>query len=86
MIVRIPSLLFSYTGNQARVEASGGTVGAALADLERQFPGLRFRLVDEQDRIRPHIKVFVDGKLAKGLSTRVRQDGELMIVGALSGG
>ena len=63
MQVLIPSALRSYTG-ASRVQASGATLGEVLADLERQFPGLRFRMVDEQDRIRPHMRVFVDAAAA----------------------
>jgi hypothetical protein len=47
---------------------------------------MRFRVVDEQGAVRRHIKIFVDGVLARDLATPVRSDGELMIVGALTGG
>ena len=57
-----------------------------LAPLDARFPGLRFRVVDEQGAIRPHIKMFVDGVLAPGLAAPVAGARELMIVGALSGG
>ncbi len=61
MQVLIPSPLRSYT-KRSRVEASGATLGALLDDLERQFPGIRFRMVDEQDRVRRHVRVFVAGE------------------------
>ena len=48
MQVLIPSPLLSYTEQQKLVDASGDTLHALLADLERQFPGLLFRIVDEQ--------------------------------------
>lgn len=90
MDVRIPGLLRSYTGGAERVPldvpGGRGTLADALADLEARFPGLRFRIVDEQGAIRPHIKIFVDGTLARDLGTATRADGEVMIVGALSGG
>lgn len=86
MKVRIPSPLFSYTGGAGEAQAVGATLGAVLADLDRQFPGLRFRIVDEQDRLRTHIRVFVDGKLAKALDRDVTGAADVMIVAALSGG
>ena len=86
MRVRIPSTLFSYTGGAAEAEAAGGTLGEVLADLDRQYPGLRFRIVDEQDRLRTHIRVFVDGKLAKALDRDTAAAADVMIVAALSGG
>ena len=81
----IPQALLSYTGRRAEVEASGDSVGALLADLERQFPGIRFRVVDEQDGIRTHLRVFVNGE-AVGLSAAVGEGDEVAILMALSGG
>jgi len=90
MQVRIPGLLRSYTkgaevvGVEARTASP--TVADALADLDARFPGFRFRIVDEQGAVRPHIKIFVDADLVRDLHRPVRPDAELMIVGALSGG
>ena len=85
MKVLIPSALRSYT-RLMRVQASGTTLGELLADLERQFPGIRFRMVDEQDRLRPHMRVFVGGKAVHDLAHPLRPDDEVSIVQALSGG
>jgi molybdopterin converting factor small subunit len=84
--VRIPSPLFSYTGGKADVDASGATLEEVLADLDRRHPGFRFRIVDEQGRIRSTILIYVDGAKAADLRPRVREGGEVMIVAALSGG
>lgn len=87
MIVRIPGLLRSYTAGADRVAlGTHATLGDALVALDGQFPGLRFRIVDEQGAIRPHIKLFVDSVLARTLSTPTATAGEVLIVGALSGG
>jgi molybdopterin converting factor small subunit len=90
MDVRIPGLLRSYTRGAERVvldlPSGRATLADALADLDARFPGLRFRIVDEQGSIRPHIKIFVDGVLARDLATATRPDCEVMVVGALSGG
>jgi molybdopterin converting factor small subunit len=84
--VRIPSPLHSYTAGASEVAAAGQTLDELLADLDRQFPGLRFRIVDEQRQLRTHIKVFVDGGLARTLDRPVDAAHEVMIVCALSGG
>jgi len=87
MIVRIPGLLRSYTRGAETVEvAAASTLADGLDALDTRFPGLRFRIIDEQGAIRPHIKLFVDGALARNLSVPLSSAGELMIVGALSGG
>jgi sulfur-carrier protein len=85
--VLIPGLLRSYTaGAETVVLPEHPTLDSALRELNARYPGLRFRVVDEQDAIRPHIKMFVDGELARRLDTPVAGSTELMIVGALSGG
>ena len=86
MKVRIPDPLRSYTGRQKVVEAAGDTVGAVLNDLERQFPGIRFRMIDEQQRMRRHMKVFVNDESVRDLAAPVGADDEVTIMQALSGG
>jgi len=84
--VRFAALLHDYTEGQAEVEARGATVGEVMDDLERRFPGIAFRVVDEQGRVRRHMKVFVGESLAVDRATPVAPGAELYVVGALSGG
>ena len=86
MKVRIPDPLRSYTARLTVVEGAGETVGAVIADLDRQFPGIRFRMVDEQGKIRPHMKVFLNEDSVRDLQTRVTPSDEMTIMQALSGG
>lgn len=85
MKVLIPSALRSYTG-QAEVEAGGATLAAVLADLDRAYPGMRFRMIDEQEKIRPHIRIFVNGEQVCELAQPLNAQDEVAIVQALSGG
>jgi len=85
MQVLIPSSLRSYTG-VSKVEAGGASLGEVLAELDRRYPGIRFRMVDEQDRLRPHMRVFVKGLAVHELAHPLAPDDELAIVQALSGG
>lgn len=85
MKVLIPSALRSYT-ERAEAEASGATLGALLADLDRRYAGIRFRVIDEQDRIRRHIRIFVNGVQVRELSQALDASDEVVIVQALSGG
>jgi molybdopterin converting factor small subunit len=84
--VLIPSPLRSYTAERSWVEATGATLAAVLDDLERQFPGIRFRMIDEQERMRRHIRFFVNGAQTFDLEAPLRESDELCIVQALSGG
>jgi len=85
MRVLIPSALQSYTGT-SWVQAEGRTVAEVLGDLERQYTGIRFRMVDEQGAIRRHMRIFWKREMVFDLATPLDTDGELMIVQALSGG
>ncbi len=86
MRVRIPTPLRSYTAQQTTVEAQGATVAELLADLDLQFPGIRFRMVDEQGQLRTHMKVFVNQDATRDLTTSVGGTDEITIMQALSGG
>jgi len=85
MKVLIPSPLLSYT-RARQVEASGATLGAVLAELDRRYPGLRFRMIDEQDGIRRHVRLFINGEQTFDLAAELRPADEIQIVQALSGG
>jgi molybdopterin converting factor small subunit len=83
--VLIASPLVSYTGTD-KVEALGETLGDLLDDLDARFPGIRFRMIDEQDGIRKHIRIFINGEQARDLGQGVRPADQVCIVQALSGG
>jgi len=85
MKVLIPTPLHSYTGRK-EVEAGGATFAELLADLDRQFPGIRFRMIDEQDRMRRHMRFFVNGEQTFDLGLPLEPTDEVAIVQALSGG
>ena len=86
MKVHIPSPLLSYTNQREEVNATGATVAELLEDLNHQFPGLRFRMIDEQDAIRPHMRIFVNGEMVAGLNVTLQASDEVHILQALSGG
>ncbi len=84
--VFIPSQLQSYSGGISQVEAAGVTIDQVLRDLDRRFPGIRFRVVDEQDRIRRHMRIFVGREAAADVGMALRDGDEVLLFGALSGG
>jgi len=85
MKVLIPTPLRSYT-KAGEVEAAGASLAELVADLDRRYPGLRFRMVDEQDAVRPHIRVFVNGEQVFDLKHALEPTDSVQIVQALSGG
>jgi molybdopterin converting factor small subunit len=84
--VRIASPLRSYTSEAASVQASGTSVAAVLTELDSRFPGMRFRIIDEQDRIRPHIRLFIGSREIEKLSESLASGDTLHLLCALSGG
>jgi molybdopterin converting factor small subunit len=85
MKVLIPGPLRSYT-KEREVEAAGATLAELLAALDRRYPGIRFRMIDEQDMMRPHVRFFVNGEQVLDLARPLRPSDALFIVQALSGG
>jgi molybdopterin synthase sulfur carrier subunit len=85
MKVLIPGALRSYT-REANVEAVGDTLAALFADLDRRYPGLCFRVVDEQNRLRPNMRIFVNGLNVRELGHALAPDDFVAVVLALSGG
>ncbi len=85
MKVSIPSPLLSYTRSK-EVVAHGTTLAELLGDLDRRFPGLRFRVVDEQDALRPHMRFFVNGEQVFDLAHPLQPTDDVALVQALSGG
>ena len=85
MKVLIPTPLLSYTSVK-EVEADGATLAELVLDLERRFPGIRFRIIDEQDQMRPHMRFFVNGEQVFDLAHPLRAGDGVQIVQALSGG
>lgn len=86
MTVHIPTALQSYTSQEREVSVEGTTLAEILASLDMQFPGIRFRIVDEQDRVRPHIRIFINNDQASHLHVTLGADDDVYIVCALSGG
>ncbi len=85
MKVFIASPLRSYT-RRSEVSAQGATLAELMLDLERQFPGIRFRVIDEQDQLRPHMRVFVNQQQVRAMETALEDDDAVYLVQALSGG
>ena len=86
MKVKLPTPLLEYTNGLREVEADGDTLATLLHDLDRQYPGIRFRMIDEQEQIRAHIKLFVNAALERSLAAPLGGQDAVIIVAALSGG
>lgn len=86
MQVLIPSPLRSYTQNLSQVESSGTTLAELLDNLDKSYPGIKFRMIDEQEAIRQHIRIYVDRQPALALDLNLKDAEIIQIICALSGG
>ena len=84
--VRIASPLRSYTAGAATLILRGGTLAEVLEHLEQRCPGIRFRMIDEHDRIRPHMRLFINNDEVRELTAAVRDGDTVHVICALSGG
>ena len=86
MKVTLPTPLIEYTSGNRNVDAVGSTLCELLYDLDRQYPGIRFRMIDEQGQVRPHMRFFVNRELRHRIDTPLNAGDEVLVVAALSGG
>lgn len=87
--VRIPTPLQQLAGGRAEVEGAGATLKDLIQDLDRQFPGIKGRICDEQGKIRRFVNVFVnqeDVRFGQGDATALKDGDEVSIVPAIAGG
>lgn len=87
--VYIPTPFRSLTENQARVDASSGTVGELLVELEQKYPGMRERLRDDKGSLYGYINVYVNSEEIselQGEKTALKDGDEVSIIPAVAGG
>ena len=89
VLVRIPTILRSYTGGAAEVTASEGTLREVIAGLDAVYPGLGGRIVDDSGQLRRFVNVYVDEedvRFVQGLETQVSAGTRVSFIPAVAGG
>ncbi len=87
--VRIPTPLRRFTGGSEEVNVAASTISALVADLERQYPGIKDRICDEDGKVRRFVNLYVNGddiRFLNELDTAVKDGDEVSIVPAIAGG
>jgi molybdopterin synthase sulfur carrier subunit len=87
--VRIPTPLRKLTNNEEVVEVNAATVGGAIAELQKRFPGIRERLLDEAGAVRRFVNVYVneeDIRFLQNQETALKEGDEMSIIPAIAGG
>jgi molybdopterin synthase sulfur carrier subunit len=89
VLVRIPTPLRSLTKGQAEVQVAADNVADLIEDLEKQFPGIKERLVDEGGEVRRFINFYIneeDVRFLQGSQTVIKAGDQVSIVPAIAGG
>jgi sulfur-carrier protein len=89
VLVRVPTILRSYTGGAAEVTAAEGTLREVIEGLDAAYPGLGGRILDEGGKLRRFVNVYVgeeDVRFAQGLDTEVAAGARVSIIPAVAGG
>jgi molybdopterin synthase sulfur carrier subunit len=87
--VKIPTPLRRLTNQKDRVSAEGSNVASVVEALDKQFPGLKDRLCDEDGSLRHFVNIYINGedvRYVDGIKTAVKDGDELSIVPAVAGG
>lgn len=86
MKVKISSPLQNYTKGISTVEIDKPTLNEVINELDCQYPGIKFRFIDEQDKIRPHMRIYVNGEVINNIFSELDPNSEIFIVHLISGG
>jgi sulfur-carrier protein len=89
VLVRIPTILRSYTGGAAEVTAPEGTLREVIAGLDATYPGISGRIIDDAGKLRRFVNVYVgdeDVRFAQGLDTPVAEGSRVSVIPAVAGG
>lgn len=86
MKVKIPSTLQSYTNGLKELEIEKSSLNELIDELDARYPGIKFRFIDEQDRIRPNMGIFVNGEATREIFISLEPKSEIFIVHLVSGG
>ncbi|MCL4179946.1 MAG: MoaD/ThiS family protein [Verrucomicrobia bacterium] len=87
--VRIPTPLRKLTNNEELVEITAPTIGAAIAELQSRYPGIRERLLDEKGAVRRFVNVYLneeDIRFLQNQETPLKDGDEISIIPAIAGG
>jgi MoaD family protein len=87
--VRIPTPLRKLTNNEEVVEVSADTIGAAIAELQSRYPGIKERLLDDTGAVRRFVNVYVneeDIRFLQNQQTPLKDGDEVSIIPAIAGG
>jgi sulfur carrier protein ThiS len=86
MKIKVSSPLYSYTNGISLIEIDKPTLNEVIDELDFKFPGIKFRFIDEQDKVRSNMRIFVNGIVVTNVNFPLEENSEIYIVHMISGG
>jgi len=87
--VRIPTPLRKITKDNDEVTAEGATVSEVIADLDKNYPGIKERICEADGNLRRFVNLYLndeDIRFKDNLNTELKDNDELSIIPAIAGG
>jgi len=89
ILVRIPTPLRKITKGQDKAKVEATSIADLVDNLDKQFDGLKSRLLDDQGKLKEFINIYLNGediRFLSGLETITKSGDEVSIVPAVAGG
>ncbi len=87
--VRIPTPLRKLSGDRDELTISASNVSELIEELEKECPGIKERICDEEGNIRRFINFYVnneDIRFLNGKDTELSENDNVSIIPAIAGG
>ena len=87
--VRIPTPLRKLTNGESEVEAIGADIAQLIEDLEKNYPGIKGKLCEENGNVRKFLNIYLnddDIRFMDSLATEVRDGDNVSLIPAIAGG
>ncbi len=87
--VRIPTPLQKLTAGSGEVQVQAASIKDLIAQLEKNYPGMKDRICDETGKVRRFVNVYLNEEDIRFLNqeqTSLKDGDEISIVPAIAGG
>ena len=87
--VRIPTPLRKLSGDRDELNVNASNVNELIEELEKECPGMKERICDEEGNFRRFINLYVnneDIRFLNGKDTELSENDTVSIIPAIAGG
>ena len=87
--VTLPKVFMEIMKGQVEIECERNNVSGLIDNLESSYPGIKYRLCDNDGNLRRFMCYFVNGKdirALQGIETELKDGDEIVILPLIAGG